>query len=314
MANQSPPRRRSLLDDLPLEIMQMILGYLNDEELRRLVRDVQELASHAKEVIKFRFKEKNTYTLPDEAAVLEHHGGRLPDNVNPDNVALGTIAGIIRTNNLEILKVLVEAGLDLMSFSLGGWRLGLALAWDSAKDVARYLIDEMKPEDLLHGVCRVGRQGEPPNFLTLAACYSADIFRQMWQRVHHLPNWQDHVPEVARFQLCRERMRFLHGNSLRTAAESNDNMDFIEYLYGRIPESINAGSSENRRTPLMIAAAERWHDRSNAIGWLLRHGADATIMVEDGKTAAWFASAAHRADLARLLSSSFSPYSESIRG
>ncbi|GIC90218.1 ankyrin repeat protein [Aspergillus udagawae] len=341
MANETP-RPRSLLE-LPAEILQHTLGFLDEKELRRIARDVEDLASHAKEVIKLRFRQKNTYTLPDEAAVLERHGGRLPDNVLPTNHLRhpcevpfirvpDTIAGIIRTDNLEILKALIEAGLDLMSFSFGGWRLlGLALAWGN-EAIAKYLIDKMQPEDLLYGVCRVGRRGEPPNFLTLAAYYSADIFRRMWQRVRGLPNWQGQVTEVARFQLCRHAdallawdlaedgvdiavclMPFLGRNAWHAVAESNDNMDFFEYLFGRIPEAINNSSAENGRTPLMIAASEQWHDRTNAIQWMLRHGADPAIEV-GGRTAAWFASAAHNFHLASLLSSSSSPYSESLRG
>ncbi|RLL93548.1 hypothetical protein CFD26_103073 [Aspergillus turcosus] len=340
MANQTP-RRRSLLE-LPAEIVQHSLGFLDDEELRRIVRDVEDLASHAKEVIKVRFRENNTYTLPDEAAVLERHGG-LPDNVLPTNHlrhpcevpfvrSPDTIAGIVRTNNLVILKVLVEAGLDLMSFSLGGWRLlGLALAWGNIA-IAKYLIARMKPEDLLYGVCRVGRRGEPPNFLTMAAYFNADIFSIMWQRVRRLPNWQAQVTEVARFQLCRHAdallawdlaedgvdialsvMPSLGRTAWHAAAESNNNMDFFEYLYGRIPASINNGSAANGCTPLMLAAAETWQDRTNAVRWLLRHGADPTVVV-GGRTAAWFASAAHNLQLASLLSSYSSPYSASLRG
>ncbi|GFG00971.1 hypothetical protein IFM61392_01588 [Aspergillus lentulus] len=342
MANDTP-RRRSLLE-LPAEILQHSLGFLDEEELRRIVRDVEGLASHAKEVIKLRFIEKNTYTLPDEAAVLERYGGRLPDNVLPTSHlrhpcevpfirAPDTIAGIIRTNNLEILKVLVEAGLDLMSFSLNGWRLlGLALAWGN-NAIAKYLIARMEPEDLLYGACRVGRRNEPPNFLTLAAYHSADMFSRMWQRVRRLPNWQAQVTEVAQYQLCRHAdallawdlaedgvdiavciLPFLGRNAWHAAAESNDNMDFFEYLYGRIPEAINNGNAENGRTPLMIAAAEQWHNRTNAIRWMLRHGADPRMEV-GGRTAAWFASAAHNFQLASLLSSAASsPYSESLRG
>ncbi|KAF7113782.1 hypothetical protein CNMCM5793_004837 [Aspergillus hiratsukae] len=338
MANESSTRRRSLLE-LPAEIIQHSLGFLDEEELRRIVRDVEDLASHAKEVIKVRFRENNTYTLPDEAAVLERHGGRLPDNVLPTNrlrhpcevpfVRTGdTIAGIIRTNNLVILKILVEAGLDLMSFSMGGWRLlGLALAWGNIA-TAKYLIARMKPEDLLYGVCRVGRRGEPPNFLTMAAYFNADIFSVVWQRVRGLPNCQEQVTEVARFQLCRHAdallawelaedgvdialsvMPFVGRTAWHAAAESNTNMDFFEYLYGRIPESINNITAENGRTPLMLAAAETWQDRSNAVRWLLRHWADPRI-VAGGRTAAWFASAAHNLQLASLLSSYSSPYSD----
>lgn len=341
MANQSSTRRRSLLD-LPAEIIQHSLSFLDEEELRRIVRDVDDLASHAKEVIKVKFRENNTYTLPDEAAVLERHGG-IPHNVLPTNHlrhprevplvrAPDTIAGIIRTNNLEILKLLVEAGLDLMSFSMGGWRLlGLALAWGNIA-VAEYLIAKMEPEDLLYGVCRVGRQGEPPNFLTMAAYFSAEMFSRIWQRVRHLPNWQAQVTEVARFQLCRHADALLAWNlaedgvdiavsvmpvlgrtAWHAAAESNINMDFFEYLYGRIPESINNGTADNRWTPLMLAAAETWNNRTNAIRWLLRHGADPTIVV-GGRTAAWFASAAQNPQLASLLSSYSSPYSASLRG
>ncbi|KAH1900753.1 hypothetical protein KXV55_009077 [Aspergillus fumigatus] len=342
MANERA-RRRSL-PELPAEILQHSLSFLDDEELRRIAREVRDLASHAKEVIKLRFIKENTYTLPDEAAVLKRYGGRLPHNVLPTNHlrhpcevpfirAPDAIAGIIRTNNLEILKVLVEAGLDLMSFSLNGWRLlGLALAWGN-NAIAEYLIAQMKPEDLLYGVCRMGRRNEAPNFLTLAAYHSADMFRRGWQRVRHLPNWQAQVTDEAQYQLCRHAdallawglaedgvdiavciLPFLGRNAWHAAAESNNNIDFFEYLYGRIPEAINNGSADNGRTALMIAAAEQWHDRTHAIRWMLRHGADPRMEV-GGRTAAWFASAAHNFQLASLLSSAASsPYSASLRG
>ncbi|EAW14951.1 ankyrin repeat protein [Aspergillus clavatus NRRL 1] len=322
-------RCRSAGDILPAELTQLILETFDDQELRRIVREIEDLADHAIEVIKVKFIANNSLTIPDAASVDAYHNDMLgPNHISTNGICFplevpiirgsDPIAGVIRGNEVRVMKILIEAGLDVLSYSKNGWTLlGLALVWGTSDDVAALLIDEMDPAHLL-GFARLGDSA--PCLLTLAAYSSKEMFRRMWLRVRRLDNWTAYMYPVTHYQLCRhadaafaeelladgiDLSRAVLPEQGRTAwhaaAEANNNMDFFEWLYLRIPEQINQGSSLEGYTPLMTAAAERWHDRAKAIKWLLAHGADPEIVSQNGKTAMSMAEAANNPHLIPLL-------------
>lgn len=310
------PVVRDLVDSLPPELTQHILGDTGDDTLWNVVFMDIHLSPHAVSALRGNYRDQIRETFNDPVVAFHEtlpvtpagagrfHTPPVYDDETDD------ITRIIERDMLYRFRALVEVGLDLRAYSREGWKLlGLAIAFRS-NNILDFLVDQLTQNDL---VGHVHAGFHSPTYLTLCAQIgNPHAFERLVNRLQiddlHIAQLAGELSRPGVYEMCRnfplEKLKWAcdRGMSLRNvthpdtngtvwhAAVTRGQPEMVDFLNDHVNDLIDNPDIDGY-TPLFDAVeleASPGHgteDELAVIKALLESGANANNTTQHGRTA-----------------------------